>query len=62
MLSILFLGQQQSLSPSGPVKKKKKKIKRKFTSGIGQEPKAPSPLLPTLSNSHCFFLSFDFVD
>ena len=39
------------MSPSGPVKKKKKKIKRKFTSGIGQEPKAPSPLLPTLSNS-----------
>ena len=28
---------------------KKIKIKRKFTSGIGQEPKAPSPLLPTLS-------------
>ena len=44
---ILFLGQQPSLSPFGPVKKNK--IKRKFTSGIGQEPKAPSPLLPTLS-------------
>ena len=38
------------MSPFGPVKKKKK-IKRKFTSGIGQEPKAPSPLLPTYRNS-----------
>ena len=50
---ILFLGQQPSLSPFGPVKKKKK-IKRKFTSGIGQEPKAPSPLLPTYRNSFIY--------
>ena len=32
--------------------KKKKKKKRKFTSGIGQEPKAPSPLLPTFSKTY----------